>query len=313
MKLILISDLHLLNVKPIARIDNLIKTQFDKFDFVLEYASKNNCTILQAGDFFDKPRSWYLLPKVIEILKQYSVPIFSVVGQHDQYMYSKEYLSATSIGVLEKAKLITLLSSKPIYITDDVDLYGCNYGEEIPKVIDKKNKNILVIHAPIAEKSLFINQDYIKAKTFINENKDYKIIFCGDIHRSFCLGAPGGRTILNTGPMIRKTADKYNFSHKPYFYVYDTDTDKIRAIDIPHRPGKEVLSNEHILDEEDKKVLRNKFTESLSKEIEVDMSFTSNLEAFLRRNRIVRKGVRNVIAKELSVLDVKDWKIGEVI
>jgi len=303
MKLALLSDPHLLIHKPKARLDDAIATAFKKMNFVLKYCKDNNANLIIAGDLTDKPRSWNLLPRVLDLFSNYSdVKVFAVFGQHDMYLYSEETRDKTILGALYNAGLVELLSSKPISLSN-VELYGCNYGEKVPKIIDKKKKNILVIHAPIAEKALYTKHDYISARSFLKDNKDYKIIFCGDIHVGFCLGDRTGRTILNTGPMIRKTADKYNFIHEPCFYTYDTVTDDIRMIEIPHRPAEEVLSREHLVDEEDKKVLRSKFTESLSKEIEIDMSFTSNLEALLRRNMRIRKGIRNVIAKELSIIE----------
>ena len=51
MKLLLLSDIHLLWHNPVCRLDNLVEEQFNKLWFVLDYAEKNNLTICQSGDF----------------------------------------------------------------------------------------------------------------------------------------------------------------------------------------------------------------------------------------------------------------------
>lgn len=305
MKIAMLSDCHILIACPRARLDDAVVAAFNKMEFVLEHCDKIGAILLIAGDLTEKPRSWHLLPRILNQFSNYpDVRKYAVFGQHDVYMYSEEAKDATILGALYNAGLVKILSENFIRI-EKINLYGCSYGQDIPKVENKKEKNILVIHAPIADRAMFSNQNYIDARSFMKENKDYDIILCGDIHRSFCIGSKEGGTILNTGPMVRKTADGYNFTHKPFFYVYDTETEKLIDVDIPHLPAEQVLSRDHIDEIEEKEILRSKFTDSLSREVELDMSFVSNLELFLRRRKNIRRSVRNIIVNELSEIGEK--------
>ena len=112
MKLLLLSDLHLLWKNPVARKDNLPDIQFEKLEFVLDYAQEKDCIILQAGDMFDRPRSYHLLSQVMDIIGSYEVPIYCVYGQHDTYLYSKETRYATNLGILERSGLVHILNDK---------------------------------------------------------------------------------------------------------------------------------------------------------------------------------------------------------
>ena len=65
MKFILLSDMHLMERNPVCRLDNIEITQFDKLSYILEYAAINGLPILQAGDFFDRPRCYKVLGSII--------------------------------------------------------------------------------------------------------------------------------------------------------------------------------------------------------------------------------------------------------
>ena len=91
MKLAMISDPHILIHKPIARLDDAVTTIFKKMNFILKYCKDNSCNLLIAGDLTDKPRSWALLPRVLDMFSNYpDIKVFAVFGQHDTYLYSEE-------------------------------------------------------------------------------------------------------------------------------------------------------------------------------------------------------------------------------
>ena len=110
MKFLFISDLHLSDKCPAARRDQYDQTALRKFEFVLKTAYKEEAVILQAGDFFNSPRSWHLLADVMELIRKYEVEIYCVYGQHDQYFRSSASDSATNLGILIKSGLVNNLS-----------------------------------------------------------------------------------------------------------------------------------------------------------------------------------------------------------
>lgn len=305
MKLLLISDLHLLWDSPIARLDDAPAAQRQKLEFVLEYAKENDMVILQAGDFFDRPRSWMLLPIVIDLLKNYGVKTYCVYGQHDTYMYSSETRDSTSLGILAKFGLVTILGSEltgSVHIGRDptVSLYGCSFGQEVPEVVSDEF-NVLVIHAPIAESALFPGHDYVDARRFLKKHKNYDLTLCGDIHRFFCV-EQDERFILNTGPMLRRTAEQYSFEHRPGFFTFDTGRieERLDWVEIPHEPSEKVLSRDHIENPQLVNEMLDKFVSSISTSTEIEgVDFERNLQAFIEGNAI-EQSVVDLISEKMS-------------
>lgn len=298
MKIIFLSDLHLSWDSPVARIDkDFVEMQFQKLDFVFDYAQKHDCVVLQAGDFFETPRSWHLLSRVFDFLKKYfSVKVFSIFGQHDMYMRLED-TATTNLGVLEKSNYVKILNKYPVRIQDNVFVYGCSWGQKIPKV-KEDGLNIFVIHATIAEDALWHGQEYMNAEKFLEKNKDFDIILCGDIHRKFLIEKKG-RYILNTGPLVRRSADEYNYSHKICFYVYDTNYSKIKEVIIPHKFAKEVLSRNHIEREQEIEILLEEFISSIKSEGIYDVDLLENLKKFIEENNI-SENVEKIIARKIS-------------
>ena len=288
MKFVCLSDIHLVWENPIGRLDNLIESQFEKLKFVFQFAKKEGAVILQAGDIFDKPRSWGLLPRTIEFLKQFDIPIYSIMGQHDTYMYSEETRDRTNLGILAKAGLITLLGEVPIVIKDAgkyIHLHGANFGSKLPK---PNNANIAlgIIHASISERTIYPGQVFSTPSEFICDNRGYDAILCGDIHRSFFLEMDGCK-IFNTGPLTRIEATEYNFLHKPQFAVIDTNNMSIKWQSIPHLPVQEVLSREHLDRKKESKNLLDEFVLSIQNSSSLeDKSFDHHLQEFIKANTI---------------------------
>ena len=300
MKFLHISDTHLLFDSPQARLDDTHKTGLEKFEYVLSWAQANSAVILHSADFFDKRRSWYLLPEIVTLLKKYKVPILAVFGQHDQYMRSMVTRHATMLGILEQAGLVKILGHELIYSeigepTEVFHIWGAGYGEEIPtptsKSIPNCEYNILVIHAPIAVEPLWPGHNYIDAEKFLAEHTEFDMILCGDIHRNFGIMDKVGRWILNTGPMIRRRAVDYNFHHKPGFWIIDTEKEnrpnhRVSWEEIPHLPAEKVLSRDHIEREEESEEILQEFVDAVDVQFDAGVDFDDNLEKFLVANNI---------------------------
>jgi DNA repair exonuclease SbcCD nuclease subunit len=304
MKLLLLSDVHLSSKTPIARLDDYRNTCLQKFEYVLKYAQKINAQILQAGDLFDKPRDWFILLDLVKLLKKYNRAIICVYGQHDTYMYSVENREYTAMGVLIHNQLAINLDERPLELTGSSHtLYGANFSPDfkIPKPITK-GPNILVVHGMISDQALYPGQSYYSAKRFLQDYKDYDLILCGDMHRHFYFSEKG-RYLVNTGPMMRKDASHYNFSHEPCFYVYDTETKKLSRGKIPHKPAKEVLSRKHIEAQTESDTMLESFISAVRDDkMEVGANLVDNIHAFLRKNKI-EKTICDIIEEVMSRYD----------
>ena len=274
MKFILCSDWHLLLKNPEGRTDNAFETQWKKLRYIYNYAVEHEIeTILQAGDVFDKPRSWYLLDKWLSFFaardSEEFPQLLTIYGQHDTHFYSESTRGATVLGVLLRIANVNLLKSwtpaQRSWSGGGVDVYGCSYGEDLPEVKNKGSRitNILVIHKEITPEKMWEGQEAIYAPKFLNTHPEFDLILCGDIHRTFKFASSDGkRFIVNTGPLLRREATIYNYTHKPGFWVYDAKKKLLSSYKvIPHEKAEEVLTRAHL----DKKELVNK---KLSKFIE---------------------------------------------
>lgn len=298
------SDGHLSWEQPIGRLDDIKKTQFRKLKFAWDWANKNNAIILTAGDFFDKPRSWYLLPEVINFLKKYPyVPVYTIFGQHDTYMYHEETRKNTSLGVLESFGLVQILGAEPKTFDYEVALYGASFGQDVPTVVDKNVYNILVIHANIYTGPLWPGHKFTRASSFLSRfgGKDFDIVLCGDIHRKF-LYQTKKRMILNVGPLMRREANEYNFIHKPCFGVLDIDDFSFELIEIPHESAEKVLTRRHLVDpESDGKILSEFYDVILSESDDPDseVDVVKNIQEWVKENK-VEKAVVKILDEVMS-------------
>ena len=309
MKIACLGDTHLLLDKPRGRKDDAHEVQKEKLLFVLDWARKNDAVIIQPGDFFDSARSWHLTVIYDAFLFDYflrhrDVDIYVVYGQHDTYMYSSKTRHATGLGLLLANKLVYLLDGKATQLDNGrIRLYGVSFGQPVPKPARGDWLNVLVIHKMIVDEKLWAGQeDYVYAEDFLAEHDGYDLIVCGDLHRKF-LFEQEGRYIVNSGALLRKEADAYNMTEaSPGFWVFNTDGkyEDLEWVDIPHSPGLEVLSRDHIERQERIDGAMEELISGINdmKE-EIDESesfrFVDVLNSILKENEI-GKGVSDILA-----------------
>lgn len=283
MNFLLLSDIHATKKVPIGRLDNVFETFDEKFSFVIDYAKKHNCIILQAGDMSDESRNWNILDYYIEELN--GVDLFSVFGQHDMLHRANPDKTPTTLLSLYKANIIKLLNEKPILI-NDINIYGANWGCKIPKPgMERGTRNILVLHAPISNKAEWDGHDFTHPRYFLKKNP-FDLILVGDIHREFCVKQEN-RYIVNTGPMLRLEANEYNFTyHRPCFYIWNSESLKIKRVGIPHKPAKEVLTRDHIE------------TKKMSK-MELDI-FASKLKNMKSLKNVRKEKIKKYLRKKIN-------------
>ncbi len=302
MKLLLLSDLHLMWDRPRGRIDNVGKTSFRKMDFVLDSAAKIKAVILQAGDFFNVPRSWHMLVAYVRLFDIYrDVSIYCIFGQHDQYFRSRK---DTLLDALSAAGYVKILGKEPVILRSgkgQIGIYGCGYGEEVPDTIIKKQSSsdcdVLVAHRMILAKRLWPGQDdYVPAERFLRRHKNYDLILCGDAHQKFEVGEERQfderRSIIcNSGPMMRVSADLWD--HKPGFWIYDTDDWSIEWVEIPREPPERCMTRRHLEEAKETEGMLKDFVDAIKAihpEIErTERSynrFRNNLAKFIEKNDI---------------------------
>lgn len=245
MKFICLSDIHGKYKNSIGRTDNIGEAFENKIKYIFDYAEEHQCAILQAGDLNDKARDWNVLDFLIDTIRGHSVDFFCVYGQHDLYMRRDPDDSPSVLSILQKMNLVHVLESdKSGYA--GVDLYGASWGDEIPTPEHNHRTKILVLHAPISKRKEYPGHDYTSPEYFLKKNPAFHVVLVGDVHKKvYC--KYNDRYLINTGPLLRVEATKYNMRHRPCFYVYNSDKHTIKKVVIPHQPASEILTRDHIV------------------------------------------------------------------
>jgi predicted phosphodiesterase len=295
MDYILLSDIHATSKQPVGRNDDIVKAFFRKFTFILRLAKQRDAAILQAGDFFHRPRDWHLLFRMMALLKRYDVKIYTVYGQHDTYLYADIDKSPTTLGILLRAGMVQLLGDKPAVRHSSVHIYGCSWGMQPPEPENRKlDTNILVIHAPISDIEVFPGHKYFGPKAFIRKHKGYDLIVAGDTHRQI-LASSGMTQLVNTGPMLRLEATGYNMEHHPCTYIYNTDNRTLEKIEIPHADADEVLSRGHLEDATHMGEILQDFIESLKEGPTIGIKLKDSVHQYIEDNKVANE-IKQIIS-----------------
>lgn len=286
MKFLLLSDFHITSKQPRSRIGNIIKDFKSKLRFIFRTAEENQADILQAGDLFNSPRDISALYEFLKVRSKFpKVKFYSIFGQHDSYFRNQRVLN--NLSILEKANQIILLKNKPIQI-NDINLYGCNWGDDIP--IPENKINILVIHKPINDKPLYPGHEYTSAISFL-EKHDFNLILAGDIHQKF-IKSTNGKIIANTGPILRRDFNEYNLSHKPQMFLFDArDPNFIETIYIPYTKS---IFDERFKINDDTELIGHDIFKMLSEEN--DLTIYAVIEELISKHKN-RKSIISILNK----------------
>lgn len=305
MKLILLSDTHIRATSPIGRKDDLAVTQWRKWKFIFDTAQQEGITdIIQAGDLWNEPcPPYHVLNTFIKMLIQYDLRLYTVMGQHDQYMRSPD-LSRTATGILRETFVASVLDYRPLMIKRDnekIGLFGVGFGDASSwkdpywKIKHSEySKKIVVMHAMIGDIPLYPGQeDLVQASNVLEEMSGMDVILCGDYHYPYHYELEG-RHIVNTGCLLRLTRNAMDMSRRLHFYIYDTITGEMKKVQIPMRTASSVFNTkEKVIEKQDR--LLEELIERVKASDKVGISFLSILQNFFEENHI-RKEVRNIIA-----------------
>lgn len=296
MLFVLLSDVHANYRAPIGRIDNIGEAFESKINYVFKWAKDHRAIILQAGDLNDTARNWEVLDFFIKALKKYQVMLFSVYGQHDLYMRRSPKKSPNVLSILKQTGYVMTLHSKPMQTASGCNIYGASWGEKIPQPENESKRNVLVLHAPISKRAEFPGHDYTSPAYFMKKHPAFDLVLVGDVHKKIYYKT-GNRYLINTGPLLRLEATKYNMRHRPCFYTYDSKTGEVKKEIIPHKPASEILVRTHIVERNISSKELEEFTSTIRKMPNVGDQRRKNIIKFIKKN-IKSKNILR-IAKEV--------------
>mgnify|MGYP003394041197 CR=1 FL=1 len=287
MKLLLTGDWHITDKKPENRVDNYWEIAKRKIIFILQTAREEKINvILQPGDFTDSPSmQWNVFIELKQLFYEFEeIKIFSIYGQHDLRYRNK---GNTVLDALEAScSNIRLSWGEPF-------IYSSSYNEEIPKIRDSKEFNILLIHRMILQEKIWSGQtEYSDAANFLRTNP-FQLVVSGDNHQGFiCDQKITGKQLFNCGALLRSKIDQVD--HKPFIVIYDTETREYKQIFVPIEPPEKVFNLEKVMKEKEKNENLEAFVVGLSGHKEIGMKFEDNLNVYM--NEIgVEPDIRQII------------------
>jgi len=281
------ADDHVRNTAPECRIDNYTQTIFKKLAYRNKIAKEHNIPILQAGDLGDKNYfvrdglGWdaKTYNKYISLIADSGVDLYCCAGNHDLVGHDITNIDKSVIGSIVDSHAVTLLKSKNIEI-DCMDIYGCSWNEDIPKVFDEDKFNVLVIHKMIIEdKPLWPGQVACKPLELLLKYPEYNLIISGDNHNTF-MYEYNNRTLVNCGSMMRSSASQVN--HKPCFFLYYPESNTVEKIYYPIEPASECMTSAHLDKKKKHKEEIHKYAAMVKKaDISKLKTFDQNIEIML--------------------------------
>lgn len=244
MKILHITDSHGTVKSPESRTDLFYLTFLRKLAEITYVVKLEKIDmVLHTGDLFHSSRvSNKFMGQVAEIIQGWGVPLYVVPGNHDIDGYTIDTIDQTSLGLLAKTGVLTLLTrDNPIRInaTQGSDKFTVAIsGQEYYSEIDTGNMNdfemqqaeadinILAIHGYIADTKQHPNIRCTYPKDIIT---DADIILSGHYHRSFALDV-GDTSYYNPGSMLRVEMTEYNKAHMPQYGILEIELDKTGCV-----------------------------------------------------------------------------------
>lgn len=280
--LILTSDWHLREDTPVCRTDDFWEAQWKKVQYIAGLSFEHKCDVIHAGDLFNhwKPSPFLLTSTLINLPAKFRFK--TVYGQHDLPQHNLNLEMKCGIRTLAQTDKAVLLKAG-------------HFGQE-PRDVELHNRKIAVWHKLIwPKKSKPSWSDDPTAEEILEKYPQYDLIVTGDNHQSFVWKTDDGRLLVNPGSITRQTADQEN--HKPCVYLWYAETNTVEPVYLPIESG--VISREHIERKKSRDKRIEAFVERLNEEWEVKISFTTNLEAFQKKNK-VRQEVMDIIWKAVE-------------
>jgi DNA repair exonuclease SbcCD nuclease subunit len=249
MEILVVGDSHLTGRNPIARKDDLVEVQFEKWEYIVDIANENDVPIVHTGDIFNVAIiANSLLTRLGEILTKLHNPLYFVWGNHDLQYHSSEMWNRTSLGVLWKN------NDKVRHISEFFRDYKINWawldwGSDDIQWFGNPPDLFLSHKAIVSGKKLKRGGSWILDDTEFCMNIDtdqqlqkYRLIICGHWHRRYIYKYKGVR-VINPGPVTRRTVEEWAM---PSVTLLNLDTLIHKELIISDLNPEQVLSRTHI-------------------------------------------------------------------
>jgi DNA repair exonuclease SbcCD nuclease subunit len=241
-----VGDGHLTGKNPIARVDDIVEVQFNKWKEIVQIANKFNCPIITPGDILNVPIiANSILTRFGSILQALEHPIFFTWGNHDLMYHSLDMWNRTSLGVLwsnsPKVKHISQFQRDYGIAWDYIDWNQELVSHDSPFLLTHK----AVVYTKQIGKNSWILDDPDFAFNIDDEKflENYKLIICGHWHRQYQFKRKN-TTVINAGVILRRTIEEKDI---PCVNLINLDNMLRTKIKLKSaKPTSEVISKKHL-------------------------------------------------------------------
>ncbi|MDR2115569.1 MAG: metallophosphoesterase [Planctomycetaceae bacterium] len=239
---ILISDIHLSHVPPVAR--NNEPDWYAAMERQLIWLKQlqkehNNPPIIAAGDIFHR---WNSSPELINFAIRYLPSLYAVPGQHDLPYHSLQEIKKSAYWTLvESGTIIDLPLNKSYYIeipSCALALHGFPFGVPLqPNTDGLPYIHIAVVHDYCWQSGYsYPNAPTEKtADEHIKSGSYYHVIHFGDNHKGF-LKRHKHQWIFNGGTFYRRSIDEIDYRPMVGLVLIDDKADSeviVKPVPIP--------------------------------------------------------------------------------
>ena len=306
---ILVSDLHLTDRTPVSRVDDYLAAQIKKLNFLQSLQKENdNCPVLCAGDVFSY---WKASPWLCSIAFENLPSNFvTIPGNHDLPMhsvgnYKKSALSLIDF-VMDDFCVLGGENKNSHTINNNMTVIGIAYGEfegykdsEFRFLDGVDGRKILMLHELIwpGNRPAWDKTGYSDLELLKKLHKHFDLILTGHNHTGF-VKEYKNTVLVNPGSMLRITTDQIDY--QPCCYLYFAKDNKVEPINFPIKAG--VHNTDHIDRKKERENRAVAYIERINRDkenIETDLSFRGNLEAFFKENKTPKK-VRELIWENME-------------
>ncbi len=286
--MIFCADLHLRDTTPLCRTDDYWKAMTRKLQFIRQQQEKYKCTVIIAGDLFEKAKS---SPRVeAHAIKEFPKEVLAIPGQHDSPSHRLALFKESSMSVLEAAgKVVPMLSPDAVFWTPFVAVRGFPFGttfKDVPKKIREDNVRCMAVVHDMIHKTKSIHKSMTSTKAIsMLKNSSYDVIVTGDNHQPF-VETYKGRILVNCGSMMRSSANQADY--KPCLWLYNAESNTVEPAYYPIE--SDVIDRTHIETKEIKEARMERFIDRIDSGYKIGLSYTDNLRSYFKKNK-TRKGI----------------------
>ncbi len=266
------TDVHLSDKTPKRRNGNWTLDVLNKLKWVGGLAKEINADgVLDGGDFFDvkspTKNSHSLVRETCEVHRDYSCPVYSLVGNHDVKYGNISYLNEQPLSVLFSSGVFTQFGdSTEIKIEKDkikvrvigIPYHGVEYDFDRLSAIKKEDEDYLIVACHLLARkgktgTMFEGEDIV-GYDFLNTISDVDCWCFGHWHKDQGITKlKNGAKVVNVGSLTRGSLHLDDFDREPCvveIQISDKGLDCIRH-NVPIKPVKEAFKVESAIREKE--------------------------------------------------------------